>query len=90
MATCTSSLSRNFTVGYRLAKGETLSQIMSSMEEVAEGVNTVNIINKLATYYDFRCTITETLLKIFEEKMTVQESHTFFMKFPFRTEIDFI
>ena len=90
VATCTSSLSRNFTVGYRLAQGETLSQIMSSMEEVAEGVNTVNIINKLATYYDFRCPITETLLKIFEEKMTVQESHTFFMKFPFRTEIDFI
>jgi glycerol-3-phosphate dehydrogenase (NAD(P)+) len=90
VATCTSSLSRNFTVGYRLAQGETLNQIMSSMEEVAEGVNTVNIINKLATYYDFRCPITETLLKIFEEKMTVQESHTFFMKFPFRTEIDFI
>lgn len=90
VATSTSSLSRNFTVGNRLAKGETLTQIMTSMEEVAEGVNTVRIINRLAVYYDIRCPITETLLKIFDEKMTVSESHAFFMKFPFRTEIDFI
>jgi len=90
VATCTSNLSRNFTVGNRLAKGETLAQIMSSMDEVAEGVNTVKIINRLAVYYDIRCPITETLLKIFDEKMTVLESHAFFMKFPFRTEIDFI
>ena len=90
VATCTSNLSRNFTVGNRLAKGETLAQIMGSMEEVAEGVNTVKIINRLAENYDIRCPITETLLKIFDGKMTVKESHAFFMKFPFRTEIDFI
>lgn len=90
VATCTSKLSRNYTVGYRLAQGETLDKILATMEEVAEGVNTVNIVNRLAESYDFRCPITETLLKIFEGKMTVKESHAFFMKFPFRTEIDFI
>ncbi|MFY0651865.1 MAG: NAD(P)H-dependent glycerol-3-phosphate dehydrogenase [Cyclobacteriaceae bacterium] len=90
VATCTSQLSRNFTVGYRLAQEEKLEDIMNTMEEVAEGVNTVRIINMLATTYDIRCPITETLLKIFEGKMTVKESHSFFMKFPFRTEIDFI
>ncbi len=90
VATCTSKLSRNYTVGYRLAQGEPLQHIIDTMEEVAEGVNTVNIINKLAISYDIRCPITETLLKIFEGKMTVKESYAFFMKFPFRTEIDFI
>src|SRR5690606_29248064 len=40
VATCASPLSRNYTVGYRLAQGETLEQILSTMEEVAEGVNT--------------------------------------------------
>ena len=90
VATCTSKLSRNYTVGFRLAQGESLEEIVNTMEEVAEGVNTVKIINVLADSYDFRCPITETLLKIFEGKMSVKESHAFFMKFPFRTEIDFI
>ena len=90
VATCSSSLSRNYTVGFRLAKGEALSDIVESMEEVAEGVNTVRIVSQLATTYGIRCPITETLLKIFNGEMTVQESHNYFMKFPFSTEIDFI
>jgi glycerol-3-phosphate dehydrogenase (NAD(P)+) len=90
VATCTSKLSRNFTVGYRLAKGETLEQILSSMEEVAEGINTIDIVTKLARYYDIRVPITETLEKIIHGEMTVEESYAYFMKFPFRAEIDFI
>ena len=90
VATCTSKLSRNYTAGFRLAQGESLEEIVNTMEEVAEGVNTVKIVNVLAESYDFRCPITDTLLKIFEGKMSVTESHSFFMKFPFRTEIDFI
>ena len=44
--TCNSSLSRNFHVGYRLAKGETLKDIIASMDEIAEGINTVQIAKK--------------------------------------------
>ncbi|MFY0626973.1 MAG: NAD(P)-dependent glycerol-3-phosphate dehydrogenase [Reichenbachiella sp.] len=90
VATCTSKLSRNFTVGHRLSQGETIEEIMSSMEEVAEGINTINIIHQLADNYNIRVPITETLYKILQGKMTVKESHSYFMKFPFRTEIDFI
>lgn len=90
VATCSSKLSRNFTVGYRLAKGESLNDIISSMEEVAEGLNTVKIINALAESYDIRVPITETLHNIIEGEMSVNEAYTYFMKFPFRSEIDFI
>lgn len=90
VATCSSQLSRNFTVGYRLAKGESMDEIKKSMEEVAEGVNTIKIIKKLADTYKIRCPITETLYKIIKGRMTVEESHSYFMKFPFRAEIDFI
>ncbi len=90
VATCTSKLSRNFTVGYRLAQGETLEQIIASMDEVAEGVNTIRIIKELADSLQIRVPITETLHKILEGKMTVEESHYYFMKFPFSTEIDFL
>lgn len=38
--TCTSNLSRNYTVGYRLGKGESFEEISRSMHSVAEGVET--------------------------------------------------
>lgn len=38
--TCSSSTSRNYTVGYRLGKGEKLQEITSTLGSVAEGVST--------------------------------------------------
>jgi glycerol-3-phosphate dehydrogenase (NAD(P)+) len=90
VATCTSNLSRNYTVGYRLAQGENLQEISESMEEVAEGVNTINIVKELADTYKIRVPITESLYKILKGEMTVEESHHYFMKFPFSPEIDFL
>lgn len=89
MATSYSNLSRNFTVGTRLAKGESIDDIISTMEEVAEGVKTIKIINELAQTYSVRCPITETLNRIIHKEMTVDDAHRYLMKFPFRAEIDF-
>jgi len=90
IATCSSSLSRNFTVGNRLAKGETLSQIVASMNEVAEGVNTVRIITKFAEYYQFRAPITEKLYQVLFADTTVQEALQYLMKIPLNVDIDFL
>ena len=90
VATCTSRLSRNFTVGYRLAKGETLKQITDSMEEVAEGVKSIEIVKELAESYRVKCPIPIALYKIIHEEMTIKEAHEYLMSFPFRTEIDFL
>ena len=90
VATSSSHLSRNFTVGNRLAKGETIDQIIASMEEVAEGVKTIRIINELSQTYKVRCPITETLYRIINQEMTVDDAHKYLMKFPFRAEIDFM
>lgn len=38
--TCSSEKSRNFTVGYRLGKGESLEHILETLGSVAEGVDT--------------------------------------------------
>ncbi len=46
--TCTGSLSRNRTVGYRLGQGETLEDILSDMTAVAEGVKTTEAARELA------------------------------------------
>lgn len=90
IATCSSNLSRNFTVGRKLAEGKTIESIMDEMEEVAEGVKTINIIRDLANSFGIRCPITETLYRVIHQEITVTDAHTYLMKFPFRAEIDFL
>ncbi len=46
--TCSSELSRNRTVGFRLGRGETLKDILASMKMVAEGVLTTKAARVLA------------------------------------------
>jgi len=90
VATCNSPASRNFTVGYRLAKGEALPEIMSDMEEVAEGVNTVKIMKKCADFYKIRALITDALYKVLFEQLTVQDALSYLMRNPFSVDIDFL
>ena len=90
MATCSSNLSRNFTVGRKLAEGNTIEVILEEMEEVAEGVKTIDIIRDLANSFGIRCPITETLYRVIHQQITVTDAHTYLMKFPFRAEIDFL
>lgn len=90
VATASSKLSRNYSVGFRLAQGEKLEDIITSMDEIAEGVNTVRIMKKLADHYKVRAPITEVLHKVLFEDLTVNEALQFLMKFPLNTDIDFI
>lgn len=90
VATCNSTLSRNFTVGNRLAKGETLDEIISSMEEIAEGINTVRTVKKLADHYKMKAPITEMLYKVLFAGLTVEEALQYLMKYPFNVDIDFL
>jgi glycerol-3-phosphate dehydrogenase (NAD(P)+) len=90
VTTCNSPMSRNFTVGYRLAKGESLQSILEEMEEVAEGVNTVRIAKKCADFYKIRAPITDRLYKVLFEGMTVQEALEYLMRYPLNVDIDFI
>jgi glycerol-3-phosphate dehydrogenase (NAD(P)+) len=88
--TCNSSLSRNFHVGYRLAKGETLKDIIASMDEIAEGINTVQIAKKCADYYKVRAPITSTLYHVLFEEMTVKRALEHLMRYPLNVDIDFL
>lgn len=90
VTTCNSPMSRNFTVGYRLAKGEQLSAILEDMEEIAEGVNTVRIVKKCADYYKVRAMITETLYKVLFQNLTVQEAVQYLMRYPLNVDINFL
>jgi glycerol-3-phosphate dehydrogenase (NAD(P)+) len=90
VTTCNSSLSRNFNVGFRLANGETLADILASTDEIAEGVNTVQIAKKCADYYKVKAPITTTLYKVFFEDLTVRQALQYLMRYPLNVDIDFL
>ena len=46
--TCTSDLSRNYRVGFALGKGQKLDEIVASLGQVAEGVNTLRQVKQKA------------------------------------------
>ncbi len=48
MATCSSPLSRNRTVGVQLAQGKTVDEITTGMRMVAEGIKTSRVVVELA------------------------------------------
>jgi glycerol-3-phosphate dehydrogenase (NAD(P)+) len=74
IATCTSPLSRNYSVGYRLAKGETLDAITKSMDEVAEGVNTVRTAMAVVRYYDLPSPLIKAFHAVLFEEMEILEA----------------
>lgn len=90
VATSNSPRSRNFTVGFRLAKGETLDEILEDMEEVAEGLKTVCIVQALAATYKFSAPITQTLYRTLFKEMELQHGMRLLMEFPFREDVEFI
>jgi glycerol-3-phosphate dehydrogenase (NAD(P)+) len=90
VTTCNSSLSRNFTIGYRLAQGETLQEILASTDEIAEGINTVRIAKKCADYYKVKAPITNTLYQVLFQDLTVQQALRYLMRYPLNVDIDFL
>jgi glycerol-3-phosphate dehydrogenase (NAD(P)+) len=90
VATCNSTLSRNYTVGYRLAKGEKLDHILSTMEEVAEGINTVRLMKAFVEGKGMRAPITENLYKVLFEDLKIEEALQYLMKYPFSVDVDFL
>jgi glycerol-3-phosphate dehydrogenase (NAD(P)+) len=90
VTTCSSSLSRNYTIGYRLAQGETLKDILASTDEVAEGINTVRIAKKCADHYKVRAPITSKLYQVLFEDLTVKQALNYLMRYPLNVDIDFL
>ncbi len=90
VTTCNSSLSRNFTVGLRLAQGETLTEILESTDEVAEGIETVRIAKKCADYYKVKAPITNTLYQVLFKDLTVPQALRYLMRYPLHVDIDFL
>jgi len=64
VTTCISSQSRNRHVGEHLGQGKSIKEILTEMEMVAEGVETVKAVYKLSRKYRISMPITEEVYQI--------------------------
>lgn len=80
IVTCTSSHSRNHSVGERLGKGQTIDEIMGSMQMVAEGVDNAKLLHDLAAEYGIEMPIADVVYRMCYEKLTAEDAVMFLME----------
>jgi glycerol-3-phosphate dehydrogenase (NAD(P)+) len=88
IATCHSPHSRNWTVGNRLGRGETCSQITQSMHSVAEGVFTTAAAREKAREAGVETPITDAVYQILQEDLPPAEGVRSLMARRWRAEED--
>jgi len=72
--TCTGDLSRNRQVGLRLARGETLADILASLGHVAEGVTTAPEVLRLARRRGVEMPITRAVNRVLYEQVSPKQA----------------
>jgi glycerol-3-phosphate dehydrogenase (NAD(P)+) len=74
IATCSSPLSRNRTLGLELAKGRALDEVLAERKTVAEGVTTTRAALELAATLHVELPITEQIAGVLFEQRDVKEA----------------
>ena len=70
IATCDSPLSRNYQVGFGLAQGKTLEQILAGLEGTAEGINTTKVLIQIANQKEIAVPIADQVYKLLQGEIT--------------------
>ncbi|MBF1999105.1 MAG: NAD(P)H-dependent glycerol-3-phosphate dehydrogenase [Synechococcales cyanobacterium M58_A2018_015] len=74
LATCTSPLSRNYRVGYGLAQGKSLEQIVSELQSTAEGINTTTVLIDLAEREEIAVPVSRQVYLLIKGAITPQQA----------------
>lgn len=86
LATCSSALSRNYQVGYGLAQGRSLPEILTNLKGTAEGVNTTQVLIQLARQYGLELPITIAVEALLTATLSPQEAVEKLMARDLKTE----
>lgn len=73
IATCSSPLSRNYTVGSMIGKGKKIDDILSELGSVAEGVKTSKAVCELAKKLDIEVPVSQAIYDAVYTDITPQE-----------------
>lgn len=88
IATCSSTQSRNNTVGRRLGEGESIADITASMTQVAEGVKSSPAVLDLARRYSVEMPITEQVVAVCHQGRSAAEAVALLMQRRRKSEVD--
>ncbi len=72
LATCNSPLSRNYQVGYGLAQGKSLSEVLQEIGSTAEGVNTTSVLVQRGENKGIYLPISYQVQKLLNNEITPQ------------------
>jgi glycerol-3-phosphate dehydrogenase (NAD(P)+) len=86
--TCTSDLSRNRQVGLALARGESLSDVMRRLGQVAEGVGTAHTAAELAVSRGVEMPITSSVAAVLHQGRPPHDAVADLLSRDFRAERD--
>ncbi|MEQ8718459.1 MAG: NAD(P)H-dependent glycerol-3-phosphate dehydrogenase [Acidimicrobiales bacterium] len=75
IATCTSSQSRNRHVGEELGRGRSVSEVVDAMNQVAEGVETAEVVVRLAAAHDVAVPIAAMVSAVISGEMSAAEAY---------------
>lgn len=90
VATASSTKSRNYRTGYRLAKGESLDDIIADMNEVVEGVRTLETVKALTDHLHITTPIIEIVYRAFFKNMSIDNAIKVLMTYPYAVDVDYI
>jgi glycerol-3-phosphate dehydrogenase (NAD(P)+) len=86
VATCSSGMSRNHALGERLARGESLTDALAALGQVAEGVPTTAAALGLARRHGVEMPIAEEIYRVLYEGRPPREAVSALMSRTFRDE----
>lgn len=84
--TCSSTQSRNMSLGKAIGEGRTFEEIMAERNSVAEGAHTVEIVHKIASDKGLEMPITDAVYRILKEGQNVRDVMDALMARPFTSE----
>ncbi len=90
VTTATSPDSRNYQFGLRLARGEDVEHIRSTLAEPAEGVRTLRVARQLVRQYRLHSPIIETLHSVVFERYPIPRAIEYLMSYPYSVDVDFL
>lgn len=82
MLTCYGDLSRNRSVGVRLGRGESIHEILASMHQVAEGVNTASVVVRLACRYRIQLPVLTAVAQVLDGNLSPINAVAEIMRLP--------
>ncbi|KAJ3843878.1 6-phosphogluconate dehydrogenase [Lentinula raphanica] len=86
--TCSSPTSRNYSVGFRLGKGESLDSIINNLGSVAEGVTTAKGVKMILDELGIKARIATTIYEVLYEEKDIQTAVRELLELPLSKEID--